>query len=97
MLLAVVTIIVVIALALNVGATFAIQKDDGLYDSQKKAQIVLVWVVPIVGALITYLVRRLHGTPSTHQSIIANPLKLTDAWKIEEHNHSHSDVGPGHD
>ncbi len=51
-------------IALNITATVAIARDALSERSQKLWQLVLVWLLPIVGAIITLAVHRAPEKPS---------------------------------
>ncbi len=46
------------ALLLNMLATRAILRDDSLPPTQSRAQIAFVWLVPLLGALLTLYLKR---------------------------------------
>jgi hypothetical protein len=48
----------VAALGLDVLATYALVRAEDLDQSQRYAQLALVWLIPIVGALVVLTVRR---------------------------------------
>jgi hypothetical protein len=56
-------IIAVCALfAINIAATIALRRDAYLERSQKAFQIALIWVVPGLGALLSFFFRRIQAT-----------------------------------
>ena len=58
-------IIAVLCIVLNAIATRAIIRSDGLSRSQIRNQLILVWLVPIAGAVIVLLVHKSDGTDDT--------------------------------
>lgn len=57
-------IILVILVALNLAATRAILKDDFSERRQRIYQLIIVWALPIVGALVVLAVHRAPEKPS---------------------------------
>jgi hypothetical protein len=58
----------VIALALSVWATVGATKDDSLTKLQKRHQIVLAWVLPIIGGALLIAVRHFMSRPIDRSS-----------------------------
>lgn len=66
-----VTIIIIsglVALAANVVATWLLHSAEDLEVSQKRAQLVLVWLLPIIGAAIVIALRREFLRPQKQRS-----------------------------
>jgi hypothetical protein len=87
--------VVLLVVVLNSTATFGILRDDGLFSFQKKAQIAVIWSLPIIGAALTYFIRRLHSLPPTHQGTDTNLLTddAMNVWISDGGNHSSADNG----
>ena len=56
-------ILVVIAL-MNVAATVAVRRDEYAEPRQKTLQVIIIWVIPILGALVVLAVHREPEKPS---------------------------------
>ena len=50
--------VITIAVVLNIGATWYLLRVPGLTREQRAAQCALIWLVPVIGAAIVYLVNR---------------------------------------
>jgi hypothetical protein len=46
------------ALAADLAVTFAVLRDAGLTDGQRRMQLGLVWLLPVLGAAFVFAVRR---------------------------------------
>lgn len=56
--------LLLLVVAMSVRATFLVIRDDLSEPMQRKAQLLLVWFVPVVGALIVFAVHRKAESPS---------------------------------
>jgi hypothetical protein len=57
-------LLISIPLWLNVLATKAVIRDEGSERKQKIAQLLFVWLIPLIGAVIALAVHRPNETPS---------------------------------
>ena len=57
-------LVVAVLLAINIAATRAVMQDDFSERPQKNIQAVLIWVVPLIGALLVLAVHRKAEKPS---------------------------------
>jgi hypothetical protein len=57
-------IIVIVVLWLNIRATVAIRADDLSERAQRWLQLLIVWILPLVGALVVLAVHRKDEKPS---------------------------------
>lgn len=58
-------IVLLLLLPLNAWATRAVIRDALLSQGQRTAQIVFVWLVPLIGALLTLYLKRAELEPSS--------------------------------
>lgn len=58
-------IILIVLVLLNAWATRAVVRDDLASSGQRAAQIVFVWLVPFLGALLTLNLKRRQPEPSS--------------------------------
>lgn len=58
-----VMILIVLSVVLSCIATVGVARDVALTKAQRVAQLVIVWLVPIVGAIVTTAVRRTQQSP----------------------------------
>ena len=63
-----VLVVISIPLWLNVIATRAVVRDEGSERQQKIAQLLFVWLIPLIGAVITLAVHRPNEMPSRKYS-----------------------------
>lgn len=59
-----VLLVIAFIVILNVAATLAVRRDEFSEPSQKMLQILLVWIIPILGALLVLGVHRKDEKPS---------------------------------
>src|SRR4051812_41768302 len=88
--------IVIFIVALNIGATYRVHKDDYLNALQRKALTAFVWIAPIFGALFIYHFRGDDDTLAPEP--VGDGLsvdEVVDPWVFEGSNHS--SVEHGHD
>lgn len=86
-------VVMVVAALINSVATLGVIRDAGLTTAQRRYQIVLIWCAPIVGALMTYLFRRLTSEPQTHHNVYDAPsnAQAIDFGIAEHGDHSSMD------
>jgi len=57
-------VLLLIILAMNARATILVVRDDLSESSQRTAQLLLVWLAPVIGALVVFAVHRKEEPPS---------------------------------
>lgn len=57
-------VLLLFVVAMSVRATFLVIRDDLSEPNQRKAQLLLVWLAPVIGALIVFAVHRKAEPPS---------------------------------
>lgn len=72
----------------NVAATVAVIRDSGLTRHQRVLQVALIWAIPVLGAVVTFLFRRwTSAVPTVGGS--APALNVDDAIGLSAASHEH--------
>lgn len=90
--LIVIASVTLIALILNAWASVSILRSDVIRRPQKTAQLIVVWVLPVLGAVLALIItREPEVVPSRTGSMDSGP-ESGNAWggDLGGHNHDHS-------
>jgi hypothetical protein len=63
----------VILLALNLWATRKVVSDEAITKQQRRAQLAIVWLLPLLGALVVFGIHRATELPSRKYRDAADP------------------------
>ena len=77
---------VIILIALNVAVTVGISKDDTVTGLQKTAHIVVIWLLPIIGGVISLGFLATHHQRDEMKSLVPFPFYLAAAKESGEAN-----------
>lgn len=78
---------------INCAATHFIIRDRGLTSIQRLYQVLLVWVLPLVGAAVTYFFRRFTSAQQTHHNIFDSQSVDGEGPLSNSQRDSHSGIG----
>lgn len=83
MLIAVTILMSVIALSLNVASTRRTASSELYSSSQKRNQLLLIWLVPFVGSILVLWVGRFNSEPVRREKEVGNDPAVTDQQAID--------------
>lgn len=75
---------------INCAATVAVVRDVGLNSAQRVFQVVMVWCLPLLGAGVTFFVRRVTSAQQTHHNAFDSPSIGEGAnFPVADHSSNH--------
>lgn len=89
-------LLVLLVLGLNVVATVVIVKRDGLSAGGRTVQLLLIWLLPLVGAILCMAVATADGSGSRGDNGLGGAYDYSGGYSgdnYSQHNHSSSDCG----
>lgn len=89
-------LLVLLVLGLNVVATVVIVRRDGLSAGGRAVQLLLVWLLPLVGAILCMAVATADGSPARSDGSGGGPADFSGGYSGDSHSHhsySSSDCG----
>lgn len=85
-------LLVLLVLGLNVVATVVIAQRDGLTAGGRTVQLLLVWLLPLVGAILCMAVATADGSGSRGDGSVAGGHDSSGSYSSDsQHSHSSSD------
>jgi hypothetical protein len=95
---AMIAIAAAVVLVINAAVSIAIWRSSGLYEpEQKRLQYLLIWLVPLLGAAVSWVVLRAHSRPiaGDGDGITGNPYVPWNYPDADEGHTQHHDGGDG--
>jgi hypothetical protein len=89
-------LLVLLVLGLNVVATVVIVRRDGLSAGGRTVQLLLIWLLPLVGAILCMAVATADGSGSRGGNGLGGAYDYSGGYSgdnYSQHNHSSSDCG----
>ncbi len=89
-------LLVLLVLGLNVVATVVIVRRDGLSAAGRTVQLLLIWLLPLVGAILCMAVATADGSGSRGDNGLGGAYDYSGGYSgdnYSQHNHSSSDCG----
>lgn len=89
-------LLVLLVLGLNVVATVVIVRRDGLSAGGRTVQLLLIWLLPLVGAILCMAVATADGSGSWGDNGLGGAYDHSGGYTGDnhsQHNHSSSDCG----
>jgi ABC-type nickel/cobalt efflux system permease component RcnA len=83
----------ILIVAINAKVTVAVGRSDALESGQKKLQMVVIWLLPVLGAALCWCVLNDERQPSRRSGEGGNEYTYWNSDTNEDHSHSHHGVG----
>ncbi|WP_312736036.1 hypothetical protein [Stenotrophomonas sp.] len=89
--LVVTLVLIALVLGLNLVATFVVVRRDGVSVGGRAVQLLLVWLLPLVGAILCMAIATADGSVSRSEGSFAGSYDSSGSYSSDSHNsHSYS-------
>ncbi len=89
--LVVTLVLIALVLGLNLVATYVVVRRDGVSVGGRAVQLLLVWLLPLVGAILCMAIATADGSVSRSEGSFAGSYDSSGSYSSDSHNnHSYS-------